>query len=316
LRSKLRRETNADIKRRIIDELRVEAGRASTSNQDKQSIVTVLLREMINPTNTEPVKIAAIHALVPLVTILLARLKQATDDVIKVQIIRVLGKVGGASTSDQVRQSIVTELIREMPISTTYVKVNAIYGALGDIPLDIATVPLLQQLRQDPENKGLIIKPLRKIGRASTSHQVKQSIGTALIHVMKTADRFSTAQEDAIHGLEEIPLKSATEPLLQQLTLNMSTPYTKRQEYFVQIIIRALGEIRDPKAVRSLVTMLEKHGSILVRRQAAIALGKIRGSEALTALKRRLSQETSVIVKWAISQALLPPPQYIPRLFP
>jgi HEAT repeat protein len=80
------------------------------------------------------------------VTVLLAKLKQETDGDIKSQIIFALGNVGSGLSSNQEKQLIVTELIREMENNTGVVQSAAI-RALGRIRLKSATEPLLKQLK-------------------------------------------------------------------------------------------------------------------------------------------------------------------------
>jgi HEAT repeat protein len=294
LLARLKQATNADVKRRIIDDLGV-AGKASTSDKVKQSIATELISETKTATNTERVKIAAIQALFLI-------LKQVTDAAIKSQILFALGDAGSAITSDKVKQSIVTELILEMVnnSNTERVRITAIQS-LGKIPLDSATEPLLKQLRlwiKIEKLAGLIIWALGEVGRASSSNQVKQSIVTELILEMLNGSNTEWVRTTAIQALGAIRLKSATGPLLKQLR-------DRHLERIAVYIIVALGEIGDYRAIDLLVIMLEHHQSPIDRREAARALGKIRGSKALAALKRRLSKETDAQVKAAISEALI-----------
>jgi FOG: HEAT repeat len=82
----------------------------------------------------------------------------------------------------------------------------------------------------------------------------KEPIVKLLIHEMEnsTGDVLPRA---AIDALGKIKLRTATEPLLNQLKQHLGIVQ------LVEDIVRALGEIGDDRAVELLVIILEKHGS-------------------------------------------------------
>lgn len=211
-----------------------------------------------------------------------------------------LGKIGGSAALSKLRG-----LLNSKDPKERLMGARGFSEAAGGPAVSI----LLAKLKQETDAgiKTQIIFALGNIGSGLTSSREKQSIVTELIREMET--NVGLVQEAAIRALAKIRLKSATEPLLNQLRLWRSIAS------LTQEIIWALGEIGDARAVEMLVIMLEKHGANSVRSQAATALGKIRGPKALAALKRRLNQETDASVKAAISKALLPPTQYLNWVF-
>ena len=164
-----------------------------------------------------------------------------------------------------------------------------------------SVVDLLAALKKekDPDIKSQIISALGRIG-AGSGDKEKEAIAKELIEVMDSAT--GPVLPAAINALGRLKTQTATEPLLNQLRLNLGI------DSLVEDIVRALGEIRDPKAVDLVVIMLEKHSKQAIRIEAAIALGKIRGHKALEALKRRLNQETDSNVKAEIAKAIHTPP--------
>ncbi len=211
-----------------------------------------------------------------------------------------LGKIGGPVALSKLR-----DLLNSKDPKERLMAARGLSEASGGQAVSILLAKLKQET--DADIKSRIIFALGNVGSGLTSHQEKQLIVTQLIREME--NNTGPVQVAAIRALAKIRLKSATEPLLKQLRLWTSIASLNQE------IIWALGEIKDTRAVEILVIMLEKHQSNSVRSQAAIALGKIRVSKALAALKRRLSKESDANVKASISKALLPPPQYLHWVF-
>ncbi len=203
-----------------------------------------------------------------------------------------LGKIGGT-----VALSKLNDLLNSKDPKERLMASRGFSGAAGGQ----AVADLLAALKKETDAgiKSQIIFALGNIGSGSSSNQEKELIVKELIREMENST--GAVQLAAINALGRIKLKSATEALLKQLKQHLSIAA------LVQDIIRALGEIGDDRAVELLVIMLEKHGSKFVRSAAAIALGKIRGSKALAALKSRLSQEIEDSVKADISTAIQGP---------
>jgi HEAT repeat protein len=219
---------------------------------------------------------------------------------LKQEAVVALGKIGG-----RVALSKLKDLLNSKDPKERLMAARGFSEAAGTQAVAI----LLAKLKQETDAgiKSQIIFALGNVGNGLTSNQEKQLIVRELIREME--NNTGRVQSAAIRALGKIRLKSATDPLLKQLRLWTSIAT------LAQDIIWALGEIGDARAVEILVIMLEKHGSNSVRSQAAVALGKIRGSKALAALKRRLSQEADAMVKASISKALIPPPQYLRWMF-
>ena len=200
-----------------------------------------------------------------------------------------LGKIGGPVALAKLGDLLKSKDPKERSLAT---------GGFSAAAGGQAATDLLTALKKetDPDVKAQIISALGNIG-AGLSDPEKELIVKVLIHEMEnsTGDVLPRA---AIDALGKIKLKTATEPLLNQLRQHLSIVK------LVEDIIRALGEIGDDRAVELLVIILEKHGSAPVRSEAAIALGKIGGTKALAALNSRLGQEKEDSVKAAISKAL------------
>jgi len=200
-----------------------------------------------------------------------------------------LGKIGGPVALAKLGDLLKSKDTKERSLATGGYSV----AAGGQAATDLLTA--LQQ-ETDPGVKAQIISALGNIGGA-LSNPEKEAIVKLLIHEMEnsTGDVLPRA---AIDALGKIKLRTATEPLLNQLRQHLGIVQ------LVEDIIGALGEIGDDRAVELLVIILEKHGSASVRSEAAIALGKIGGAKASAALKSRLGQEKEDSVKAAISKAL------------
>ena len=204
-----------------------------------------------------------------------------------------LGKIGGP-----VALAKLNDLLNSKDPNERMMASRGFSGAAGGQ----AATYLLTALKKEtaPSVKAQIIFALGNIGGGlGLSNQVKELIVKELIHEMESST--GDVLPAAINALGRIKLKSATEALLKQLRQHLSIVP------LVQDIIRALGEIGDDKAVELLVIMLKTHGSKFVRSEAAIALGKIRGSKALAALKSRLSQEIEASVRADIAKAIRVP---------
>ena len=123
---------------------------------------------------------------------LLARLKQETDADIKSQIIFALGNIGSGLSSNQEKELIVKELIREMENSTGAAKLAAI-NALGKIKLKSATEALLKQLRQHLSIPVLLQDIIRALGEIGDDRAVE-----LLVIMLRTHGSKSVRSEAAI----------------------------------------------------------------------------------------------------------------------
>jgi HEAT repeat protein len=106
------------------------------------------------------------------VTDLLAALKNEKDAGIKSQIISALGKIGSGSSSNQEKELIVKELIREMENNTGEVPLAAI-NALGEIKLKSATEALLNQLKAHLSIERLVQDAVRALGEIGDDRAVE-----------------------------------------------------------------------------------------------------------------------------------------------
>jgi HEAT repeat protein len=202
-----------------------------------------------------------------------------------------LGKIGGS-----VALSKLSDLLKSKDPKERMMAARGFPGAFGGQ----AATDLLTALKTetDADIKAQIIFALGNAGRDLGNMQEKQSIATELIRQME--NNKDAVHLAAINALGKLRLKSATEPLLKQLTKWHSVAS------LAEDIVRALGEIGDERAVDLVVVMLEIHVKEGVRSEAALALGKIGGSKARAALKRRLNQETKDSVKANILKAMTP----------
>jgi HEAT repeat protein len=212
-------------------------------------------------------------------------------DLLQQEAVAALGKIGGPVALAKLNDLLNSTDPKERMLAT-----RGFYTAAGGQ----AATDLLTALKKEtnPSVKAQIISALGNIA-GGLSIQEKELIVKELIREMENSSG-DVLPRAAIDALGKIKLKSATEPLLNQLKQHLSHSMV----HLTEDIIRALGEIGDDRAVWVLVAMLETHWSNFVRSEAAIALGKICGKKALDALKRSLSQEKEDSVKAAISKAL------------
>jgi HEAT repeat protein len=203
-----------------------------------------------------------------------------------------LGKIGGKVALSKLSDL----LLKSKDPKERMMAARGLPGAAGGQ----AATDLLTALKTetDADLKAQIIFALGNAGRDLGNMQEKQSIATELIRQME--NNKDAVHLAAINALGKLRLKSATEPLLKQLTKWHSV------ELLAADIVSALGEIGDERAVDLVVVMLEIHVKKRVRSEAALALGKIGGSKARAALKRRLNQETEDSVKADILKAMTP----------
>ena len=203
-----------------------------------------------------------------------------------------LAKIGGAKALSKLK-----DLLNSKDPKERLVASRGYSSAAGGQ----AVTDLIAALKKetDTDIRSQIIFALGSVGGASSSLPEKELIAKELIREMES--RTGAVQLAAVNALGKVKVKSATQPLLNQLHQHLGIAT------FAQDVIRALGEIRGDEAVDLLVVILEKHGSKFVRGEAAIALGKIGGSKARAALRRRLSQETEDSVKADISKAIRTP---------
>ena len=209
---------------------------------------------------------------------------------LKQEAMAALGKIGGSVALLKLR-----DFLNSADPQERMMAARGYSGASGRV----ATADLLIALKGETDTllKSQIIFALGNVG-SGLDVKTKQMIVTALINEME--NNTGAVKQAAVNALGRIQLKTATEPLMKQLTLWQTVPLLAAD------IVRALGDIGDNRAVDILVIMLEKHVSEAVRSQAATALGKIRGDKALAALRRRVRQETDSLVIAAIRKAIGP----------
>jgi HEAT repeat protein len=202
-----------------------------------------------------------------------------------------LGKIGGA-----VALAKLNDLLNSKDPEERKMASRGFSGASGGQ----AATSLLTALKTetDPDVKAQIIFALGKIG-GGLSNQAKELIVKELIRQMEN-NTDKGVLLNAFEALGKLRLKSATEPLLKQLTK------LHGDESLADTIVIALGNIGDERAVDLVVVMLEVHAKKRVRSSAAVALGKIGGSKARAALKRRLNLEKEGSVKTDILKAMTP----------
>jgi hypothetical protein len=145
------------------------------------------------------------------VAILLAKLKQETDAGIKSQIIFALGNIGSGLSSNQEKQLIVTELIREMENSTGAVQSAAI-NALGKIRLKSATEPLLKQLKLWTSTAVLAQEIIFALGEIGDNRAVE------LLVIMLEKHGSRSVRSQAAIALGKIGGAKALEALKRRLT--------------------------------------------------------------------------------------------------
>ncbi len=210
---------------------------------------------------------------------------------LKQEALKALGKIGGTASLTKLNELLTSKDPKERRMAARGYAETSTRGAVVDLLTAL-------QSETDVAVKSRIILALGNVAR-DLGAGAKQVVVTEMIRLME--NNTGEVQSAAIEALGRIQLKTATEPLMKQLSLWHSVPLLAAD------IIRALGEIGDNRAVDILVTMLEKHGSPSVRTGAAVALGKIRTQKALAALKARLSQEPDSLVRAAIRTAIQMP---------
>jgi HEAT repeat protein len=210
-------------------------------------------------------------------------LKQAAADA--------LAKIG-----DTAALSKLSDLLKSKDPDERKIAAQGLPGATGGQ----AATDLLKALQAETDDalKAQIIFALGRAAIDLSNIREKQAIAAELIRQMEIGK--DTVQLAAISVLGKLRLKSATEPLLKQLLKS------HRDEAVAAEIVSALGEIRDQKAVDLVMMMLRVHEKPRVRREAALALGKIGGPKARAALQERLNKEKDAGVKAAISKAMMP----------
>lgn len=204
----------------------------------------------------------------------------------------VLARIGGTAALAKL-----TDLLKSKDPDERKAAAQGLPGVTGG-----QTAADLLKALQAEKDDGLKAQIIFALGRTAifvSDVREKQAIAAELIHQMETGK--DAVQLAAIDVLGKLRPKSATEPLVKQLTKS------HREEPVAAAIVNALGEIGDPKAVDMVVIMLRVHEKKRVRIEAALALGKIGGPKARAALKDRLNQETDASVKAAISKAMLLP---------
>jgi HEAT repeat protein len=161
----------------------------------------------------------------------------------------------------------------------------------------VATLLAALKAEKDKSIKASIITALGKVG-SGLGNQEKAAIEKELVGQMQ-GTAMAEVLPASINALGELKLRSSVDPLMKQLPLWLSDPK------LTQDIIRALGEIRDEKAVYLLVPLLGPGAKTkFVKIETAGALGKIGSSKAIAALRKRLTLEADDDVKKAISQAI------------
>jgi len=202
-----------------------------------------------------------------------------------------LGKIGGS-----VAIAKLNDLLNSKDPKERMMAARGFSGAVGGQ----AASALLTALKKETDAalKAQIIFALGNVGSVLGNMQEKEAIAKELISQME--NNKDVVHLAAINALGELRLKSATEPLLKQLSKLHSV------EHLAAAIVIALGKIGDERAVNLVVVMLEVHAKKRVRSEAALALGKIGGSKARAALKRRLNLEKEASVRADILKAMTP----------
>jgi HEAT repeat protein len=212
-----------------------------------------------------------------------------------------LGQIGGT-----VALTKLNDLLKSKDPKERLMAGRAFAGATGSQ----AVTDLLTALKKEKDAaiRAQLMSALGKVGRASGNQQEKELIVKELIREMEKGPQ--DIQIAAVNALGAIALKSATEALMKLARQHLGIAP------LVSDVARALGEIRDDRAVELLAILLKDHGSESVRREAALALGKIRGPKALAALKSRRSKEKDARVRAAISTAIHGEPAVLKWAFP
>ena len=211
-----------------------------------------------------------------------------------------LGLIGGA-----VALAKLGDLLKSKDPRLRSLAGRALSGATGSQ----AVADLLSALKKEKDAaiKTQIITSLGSVGRSSSDQQ-KGMIVKELIAEIETSPL--DTQLAVVNALGAIAHKGATEALLKLARQHLGIAD------LVSDIARALGEIRDPRAVELLAILLKDHGSKSVRSAAALALGKIRGSKAMAALRDSRSTEKEASVRADLSTAIHGKPAVLKWRFP
>jgi HEAT repeat protein len=212
-----------------------------------------------------------------------------------------IGQIGGASSLTKLNDLLTSKNPQERLLGS-----RALAGATGSQ----AVSALLAALRKETDStvKAQIIRALGNVGRSSNKNQEKELIASELVRVMESSPQ--DLQQATVNALGVLQLKSTVDPLLKLARQHLGSAG------LVSDIAAALGEIGDDRAVELLGILLKDHGSISVRSQAALALGKIRGPKALAALTARRDSEPDRNVKASIDVALHGKPVILQWDFP
>jgi HEAT repeat protein len=110
----------------------------------------------------------------------------------------------------------------------------------------------------------------------------KKAVDTIIEKGLKS--EYVSIRDAAIRALEKIGSDEATEPLIYVMLKYKNTRAAA---------IRALGKIKDSRAVKSLIMLMhDENEELLVRKEAAQALGSIGGKEAVAGLIAALKSVT------------------------
>lgn len=133
-------------------------------------------------------------------TSLLTALKKETDLGVKAQIIFALGKIGGG-LSNQVKASIVNELIHQMENNKDAVHLAAI-NALGELRLKSATEPLLKQLNKWHSVEHLAAAIVIALGNIGDERAVNLVVVMLEVHTKKRVRSEAALTLGKIGGLK------------------------------------------------------------------------------------------------------------------
>jgi HEAT repeat protein len=136
---------------------------------------------------------------------------------------------------------------------------------------------LIRVLRHNP-HKEVISLVMNALGELKD----KKAVDTIIEKGLKS--EYVSIRDAAIRALEKIGSDEATEPLIYVMLKYKNTRAAA---------IRALGKIKDSRAVKSLIMLMhDENEELLVRKEAAQALGSIGGKEAVAGLIASLDSGT------------------------
>jgi HEAT repeat protein len=212
-----------------------------------------------------------------------------------------IGQIGGTLSLTKLNDLLTSKDPKERLIGG-----RALAGATGSQ----AVTALLAALRKETDAavKKQIIRALGNVGRSSSKSQEKELIARELVRVMESSA--VDLQQATVNALGVLQVKSAVDSLLKLARQHLGSAG------LVSDIAAALGEIGDSRAVELLGILLKDHGSMAVRSQAALALGKIRGPKALAALRASRATEKDRGVKASINLAIHGKPAILQWEFP